>query len=230
MNRKNFYYITRIHAALILGLATATVPAAEEEFSEANRALFFTDHLASITAPTTVEYDFRRTTTLGDGFEDQISIDIFKVHDDGTKDVRVNYFTGQRARHVPLSEHARGNPIVTVYLQRDIHQMDRATEGQWRYFQRRIKQALEESAELSPSTFELDGRTVAGTKIHIEPFAEDPNRDRYAERANKFYEFILSPEVPGQIYQIRSVTWEAGKGPADAPLIEESLTYHSPAK
>jgi hypothetical protein len=198
---------------LLAGLAVALTAAGEAEhpqqFSRANTLLFMTDHVVDLPASTILPYHLTRISTLGDGFEDDITVRLISVGDDGARNVAVDYFTGPRERSVPTFVGVRGNPVLTLFLQRDINEMARQSRGRPRHFQTRIKRALEESARVEDTRFELGDRELAGQKITIDPFRNDPDRGRYEKFADKTYEFIVSPEVPGFIFQIRSRTVDA---------------------
>ena len=106
-------------------------------------------------------------------------------------------------------------------MQGDIQDMNRLTEGSWRYFQRRIKFALAQSASIEPVEIRFGDQTIKGRKIVITPFVDDPRRSQFTQFAGKRYEFILSEEIPGTLYEIHTVV----PSPADGrePLIEERL-------
>ena len=131
------------------------------------------------------------------------------------------------------SRHARrdnlvgitGNPVLVVYMQGDVYEMNRLTNGSWRYFQRRIKSAFAEGAKIEPVTFEYGGTEMTGEKISITPYLNDPRRRQFAQFAPKIYEFILSEQVPGKLYQIKTVI-PAGS-PDSEPLMEETLTLQN---
>lgn len=60
----------------------------------------------------------------------------------------------------------------------------------------------------------------------IQPYINDPKKDRYSLYASKYYIFTLSEDVPGEFYKIRTVvpdgdTWQEG----DPLLVEEVLTF-----
>ncbi|MDH3638098.1 MAG: hypothetical protein OES09_06485 [Gammaproteobacteria bacterium] len=213
-----------LKSALFLSL-TCLVSAyaqAKEEFSRANQILFDTDHLESISEPTTLHYSFKKTAADGSGFNDTIDVRITRVKEDGSKDVRLEYFTGDRRRYAPEVPSALGNPVVVLYLQHDVNEMNRLTSGSWRHFQRRIKLALEGTDDVSPVRLNFQGREIGGREVRIEPYRDDPQNSQYTGYAQKYYVFTLAPEVPGYIFEIKSVVpGQSGGG----PLVEEVLSY-----
>lgn len=207
------------------------VSEAEFEFSEAERMLWLSDHMTDvdIVSGTTLRYAFMRTSALGDGFEDEVRMQVLKTHTDGSKDVSVKFFGGQRKQPVMYPENlsqVRGNPVLGLYLQGDVQDMNRMTEGSWRYFQRLIKLAISENATVEQIELQYNDRVVEAQRITIRPYDDDPKKIRYLKFADKLYEFVLSKEVPGTLYSIRTVMLEAGKGGKERPpLVEEQLIF-----
>ena len=204
------------------------VSAEEFQFSEAERMLWMSDHMthADSQPGTTLYYTFTRESVLGDGFEDEVRMQILKAHADGTKDVSVRFFGDQRQQPVFYPENlsqVRGNPVLGLYLQGDVQDMNRMTDGSWRYFQRLIKSALAEDATVEPIEVQYDGRNIAARRITIRPYDNDPKKVRYLKFADKSYEFVLSEAIPGKIYSIRTVVSEPGN--KDSSLVEERLIF-----
>lgn len=209
--------------SLLFGLVLASSVLAETraDFSEANQLLFFSDHLRNIEKPITLRYRFEKKGSLEEGFTDQVDVQIQELHENGSKRVRIKYFTGARQRHIPAIDGATGNPLLTVFLQRDVREMARLTGGHWRHFQKQIKLALEETAQVTAAEIKLAGRQLSARNIVIHPYRDDPMVERFQEYRGKYYVFTLIEALPGEVYEIRAVTPSAEGN----PLVEESLTY-----
>ena len=197
------------------------------EFADAEVKLWLDNHLKNIDSPGRLYYDFVKSGSYERGFSDSVYLDILKVNEDGSKDADLEFFTADRQQNARRDnlDGIRGNPVLVVYMQGDVYEMNRLTNGSWRYFQKRIKSAFAEGAKIEPVTFEYDGAQVTGEKISITPFINDPRRRQFAEFAPKLYEFVLSDQVPGKLYQIKTVI-PAGS-PDSEPLMEETLTLQS---
>ena len=201
------------------------------EFSEAETRMWMTDQLRSITDPVEIRYQFEKSGSLEPGFTDDVIFTVNKVNDDGTKAAAVRFFSGER--NFPVSPVARAtvNPILKIYLQGDVYEMNRLTDpdGQakerWRYFQRRIKFALAQGATVVPTEFEFDGRKFDGIEITFQPYVNDPRRNLFEEYADKSYRVVLSDDLPGYIFRIETSIPGADKD-ADA-LVRETLTLQS---
>lgn len=198
------------------------------QFSDAERKLWLEDHLDNITSPARLLYSFSKAGSFEEGFSDTVRLEVVAIHSDGTWDTELEFLTGERAyrAHPDNTKRVTGNPVLGVYLQGDIIDMSQRTGGNWRHFQRRIKLALANSAEIEPVQIEYNGQVLPGEKISIRPYEQDPRRNLYMNFAGKRYEFILSDQIPGTIYQIKTIVPDTSK-PEAPPLVEETLTIKS---
>lgn len=205
---------------------SATVDPDEFQFSEAESKLWMQNHLGNIDKPGRLYYKFQKSGSFEEGFDDSVYLDILKVNDDGSKDTNLEFFTGNRQQDAGPQNltRVRGNPVLGVYMQGDVREMNRLTDGSWRYFQRRIKMAFSRNAKVEPVTITYHGNQVDAEKITIQPYLNDPHRRQFEQFADKVYEFILSSEIPGQVYQIKTVV-PNGEKPDGDPLIVEKLTF-----
>jgi len=196
----------------------------EYEFSNAESKLWMDKHLLNIEQPARLHYEFVKTGSYEDGFVDDVYLDIVKINEDGTRDAVLAFFSGDLKQKVSPSNvnNITGNPVIGIYLQGDVYEMSRFTEGGWKYFHRQIKMAIADNNESEPVTVELDGKQYQGEKIVLLPYEKISKKSRLKEFADKRYEFIISDEIPGKLYQIRTVINDA-ENPA-VPLVEEVLT------
>lgn len=203
---------------------SAAVDPDEFSFSEAESSLWLSDHLKNIQRPGRLYYEFIKAGSFEQGFTDAVYLDILKLNGDGTKNVDLHFFTGEREQ--PFSPdnvtEIRGNPVVGLYLRGDVHDMNRLTNGNWRHFQRRIKLSLAEGAAVEAVSIEFDGKMVDAKRFTITPYVTDPHMRQFQKFAGKRYEFTLSEKVPGTLYEIRTVI--PGTAEEHEPLIEERLT------
>lgn len=201
-------------AALLATALAGPVWAAPEEppLSEANRLLFTSDHLGGLPGAGVLHY---RLETLGEGEDpallvDRIDLDVAPGEAPGHWRVDVHYLTGPRERHVPPVPNAQGNPVIKVFLQRQVVRMSEATGGNWRYFQRAIKLALADDAQVDAVQIADGTDTLQATRITVRPFADLGARlEGYGGLG---YRFVLSEQVPGQVYRLETLA--PGAGPA----------------
>ena len=196
----------------------------EFEFSDAEMKLWLENHLANITRPARLYYEFIRAGSYEDGFTDAVYLDVLRLNDDGSKDTELEFFTEERRQQAFANNLKKitGNPIIGIYLQGDIQEMSRLTGGNWRYFQKQIKFAFADEYIIEPVTIEYEGKQIAAEKISITPYLKEKNPNRLKGFFAKRYEFILSDAILGGVYQIKTETPDK-KNP-DKPLIIETLT------
>ena len=195
------------------------------KFSDAENLLWFSDHLKNITKPTRLYYEFIKSGSYEEGFTDAVYLDIVKLNDDGTKNAVLDFFTAERKQHVTPDNvtNITGNPVLGIFMQGDVYEMNRLTEGHWRHFQKMIKIALRNSATVEPVSFKFNGEDYKGEKISFDPYTNDPHKNDFRKFADKHYELIFSDDIPGSLYQIRTVVHNSQE-PEKEPLIKEVLT------
>ena len=217
---------TMLLLATLVTLSSFAV-AEDIEFSKAETLLWMTNQLEEISNPMTLHYSFKKGGSFEQGFEDVVEFYIDKVYDDGMKSASLKFFTGERNFKVPPVDRTDVNPILKVYLQGDVYEMNRLTDPdgesreRWRYFQRRIKFALADMAEVEDTTIEFDGKQYAAQRIFFRPYVNDPKRNLFPKFAGKEYEFIVSDDLPGYLYRIRTLV--PGEADGAEPLIIEEL-------
>lgn len=179
------------------GAQTGSVPV-----SPAETLLFETDHLAHIQTPAVLVYDFRKVSNVEPGFSDKVSLDL--VNNQGKTSATLHFLSGEHKHDIPAVESAHGNPVLLGFLERDIAEMKRLTGGSAAYFRKRIRMALAQGAEVSKQTITYQGKPLPAQAIRIQPYLDDPMHARFEPYVHKTYVFIVSEQVPGGVYQLRS--------------------------
>ena len=200
--------------------------AAADDISSAEKALFVTNHLATLKPPTTLRYSFRKSGSLEAGFDDKVSISLRAQADGRCCAAAAEFLSGSRRLALPEVESAQGNPVILYYLERDIREMQRLTKGQAAYFRKRIRMAVYQGATMSDVSVSYRGRNVAARQIVVAPYVDDPLRVRFETLAGKRYAFTLSDQVPGGVVSIRSQI----DGTAALPLLVEEMTLEGAAR
>jgi len=194
-----------------------TQPAGAQEVSAAETLLFQTNHLQNVHAPTTLTYSFHKEGSAEPGFDDQVRL----VLAEGKPAATLQFLTGPRQYTAPAVDDPEGNPVLLGFLEHDIAEMQRLTGGSQAYFRKRILLALASNAQVRPHQFTYAGKRVDGREVVIVPYQNDPMHVRFEQYTGKRYTFVVSPQVPGGIYQVRAVADGAKGKPA---LVDETLT------
>lgn len=195
-------------------------------FSEVNNALFDKAHLKNIKEEGILHYVYKKEHFIDGERDDTIDVVVTNLRNTGRKDTHFEFFTDKFKRPYQDRDNQRGNGVFVFFLEFDVREMDRLTGGDWRYFQRKIRWALAKGATKTEIEFEHKGEKLKGTQYLIQPFVNDPKNERYSLYANKYYIFIMSEDIPGEFYQLRSIVpdgkkWQEG----DAVLSEETVTF-----
>ena len=228
--------LCRLLAALVMGSAAplpasaaedahasppTNVPENTPDFSAAERALFMSDQLSALRAPSTLSYRFHKSGSLEPGFDDSVKVNLRPQPDGSCCAATGEFFSGARRINMPEAEEARGNPVTMYFLERDVREMQRLTKGQANHFRKRIRMAIFDGATVRDIALQYRGREVAGREIVISPYLTDPMRPRFEKLALKQYVFTLCDAVPGGVYSIRTQVGAADA--ASAPLLVEEL-------
>jgi hypothetical protein len=218
--------------ATLVTLATLAVgPAAAQPVSQAETLLFETDHLARLKPPATLVYAFRRDSNVEPGFSDQVRLDLATVN--GKLSATLHFLSGEHKQDIPALEEAHGNPVLLGFLEHDIADMKRLTGGSTSYFRKRIRMALAEGAQVTQQPIAYGGKTVQAHAVRIQPYLNDPMHARFEKYLHKTYTFVVSDQVPGGLYQLRTSIGQpetvrtAGAPAAGPPTIDETLTLIS---
>lgn len=195
-------------------------------FSDVNNALFDKAHLKNIKQEGILHYVYKKDHFSDGVREDTIDIIITNLRNTGRKDTHFEFFTDEHKRPYLDRDNQQGNGVFVFFLEFDVREMDRLTGGDWRYFQRKIRWALAKGATKKEIEINYEGEKVKGVQYIIQPFINDPKNSRYTLYANKYYIFTMSEDIPGEIYQVRTIVpdgkkWQEG----DAVLSEETVTF-----
>ena len=195
-------------------------PQEKKDFSPAERLLFMTNQLTQLRPPTTLNYSFRKSGSMEEGFEDKVSIALSKLPDGSCCSGVGEFLSGPRKLNLPEVPAAEGNPVILYFLEHDVREMQRLTKGSQYHFRKRIRMAVYQAAQVRQVSLAYRGKTIKGTEVEISPYLDDPNRSRYEQLAVKQYVFMLSDAVPGGVYGIRT---RIGAPSQPAALIAEEL-------
>ncbi len=199
-------------AAFLLasGLVSLQAPIAKGDdavpLSEAEIALFKTDHLKNVDHPETLEYRFEQKSAGDTGYTDRVDLVIKEVHGDGTKEVYPDFLTGPHHVNNDPVVNATGNPLLLCFLEREVKQLSATTGGSKLYFQKRIRLAFVDKMTRQDIKITYNGKSVPAVSYTMTPFIGDEMISKFPDVEQKSYLFVLSDAVPGMIYEIQAKT------------------------
>ena len=210
---------------LVLALALGQIGTgarAADDLSAAEQAIFMDKHLSGLKAPVTLQYSYRRSGTDETAFEDRVALRLRAGPGGACCAAEADFLSGEQRLELPAIELAEANPVVLYFLEREVREMQRLTQGQQNYFRKRIRMAVYQDAQLNDREVYYRGRPVAAREIVIRPYSQDPLRARYESLADKHFVFTLSAAVPGGVVALRSEV-DAPRRPAPPTHLEELL-------
>ena len=107
-------------------------------------------------------------------FASHIDVDVREVAPDGAKSVFIDMFEGADQRQFGPIAAQDQNPLVLVFLQRDVAQMANLTGGAAGYFQQQVRRGFNEPAVVEPFEVTLGDRKLAGTRLVMHALRERP--------------------------------------------------------
>lgn len=224
MNLLRRCFVALAPAVVLAGLADAARAADADQFSEAERMLFTTDHFKSVGGQAELDYEYKKSGSLEAGFTDKVRVAVGGKGAGGGRVVHVDFLTGKQKLQLPDVPNAEGNPVILHFLEREVREMNRITGGSQNYYRKLVRVALANAAQVKPVTLTVDGKPVQAREIHLAPYRDDPARSRYERFADKTLVLTLSDQVPGGVVEMRSQLLGQGGG-ADAPVLAESVKY-----
>lgn len=210
-----------------IAIFTGGTAAASERYT-AQTLLFDNPYLKEISLPAELAYRFEHATAdekiYGEAFADDVKIELLPPTGKYTlNSIMLDIFTDERNRRIgPLSD-VSGNPVIMVFLERDVFQMKRRVQGSPALFRNTIRKALRENAEVEDVKITYDGATVAAKRVTIKPFEGDRVPHQFAEFRAKRYHFTVSDAVPGGFYEIVSVLPDPDNG--EKVLVSDRMTF-----
>ena len=206
--------------ALVAAVLTSSGLEAAETVAD---RVFGAGALAGVTQPTRLHYSYEMS---GQGIDpplaSHVELDVREIAADGAKAVYIDMFEGQDRRQFGPIASREQNPLVLVFLQRDVMQMASLTGGAAMYFQQQIRRAFANEAESEPVEVALGDRKVPGRRLVMRPFANDPHIDRFPQFRDKVYEFVVAEDVPGGVYLLGSRTPDPNDGHL---VLSETVTF-----
>ncbi len=207
---------------------TSPAPATPSQGTPPNATvlLFETNQLANTKPGQALSYRYTRFSGIdgapfGPPVEDRIREEVAPGASAENRNLKVEMFSGERRMPTATYEDIPGNPVLVRFLEHHLEDLAKVLKGNPRYIKNGIRRALRESATVTPTEVEVEGRKEPGWRVVARPFVDDPVRDRLRGFDSLTYTFVVSPKVPGQIVSIDA----RATNPEGGILLQETLTY-----
>jgi hypothetical protein len=203
---------------------------AAEQYTPAQVAIYKSNQIGSLSKNDVINYTFSRKGKIQAPLEDKASITIADEDAQGKKNIVVDFLTGDNHIDMPPYEGFKlGNPIWMVFLEHDVKEMSALTKGSTLYFRNRIRDGMAsaDKAVVTHTSITLGDQKFDATVVTLKPYVGVEHVESFKQFEQKSYQFVISAQVPGGIYSIKTVTPNAdGK----EPIMVESLDYASRSK
>lgn len=201
------------------------VTAPEAEKPDVATLLFGAPQWAKAPAGSKITYAYSKKTSepaFGAAFEDRIILSLGKGDDADSRTAEVKMFSGVNAKPAGPFPSDKQNPVLLLVFEENVQEMSKIFKGNPRYLKNAIRKAWRDDAKIEPVSVSVDGKSMPGTRIAVQPFANDPEKDKMMGLEGMTYVVEIADGVPGQIASIDI------RAPADgAPKFSETLRYMS---
>lgn len=199
--------------------------AAADELPKPTEILFERPHIASVAPGTNLVYKFVRKPSnpkvLGDGFSDDITVTIVSDGAPGKKNVRVQMYTGDRARDPQDITDMDGNPMLIVFLDNAVSHYRLLAGGDPTYLKGMFKRGLADDAKIAPVKIDYKGQQVDGYRVSLQPYLNDPAKAKMGGFEGSLFTIALSDKIPGYFAKMVSDYTNTDK---NGPTLEETTT------
>jgi hypothetical protein len=218
-------FVIATSVALVPGVAMAQDDAAAKKERTAIDLLFNEKHLKALKKGNKLVYRFKRdvndASRAGEAFDDTIDVGVTKIQPDGAKNIRMQIFTGERARNPFKTPGMTGNPLLMWYLDRAVATYRLFAGGSVPYLKTGFRNAMRDAAEVTPAKMKVNGGAeVDGYRIKLMPYQNDAAKDRMQGFEKSTFEITVSDDVPGFFHTFTS-NFESGI--QGAPKVTETI-------
>ena len=187
--------------------------------------LFESPQWSKAPAGSSITYAYSKKTSiaaLGAPFDDKIVLSLEKGDDADKRTAEVKMFSGVNAKPAGPFQSDIQNPVLLLVLEENVQELSKVFQGNPRYLKNAIRTAWRDAAKIESVPVSVDGKSLPGTRITIQPFLDDAEKDKMMGLDSMVYIVEIADGVPGQIATIDI------HGPGNGvPKFSETLRYAS---
>lgn len=170
----------------------------------AGERVYGANHLAGLKGSGELVYDYTlEGDILEEPFKDEVRLKFEESDAEGGFDFDIAVFPMTRTLSVSTTAETI-NPLLLVFFQRDADFMSRNTGGSPQFFRSRLRDILAQPAEAEERTAEIADDEIAVETISLMPYDDADAASRMPDFAKKLYQISLSPDLPGNVYELTS--------------------------
>ena len=206
----------------------AAAPAATADKPDVATLLFGTPQWDKAPAGAKLRYSFEKTTvdaSLGTPFKDEVVLTLAAGEDAQSRTTEMQLFSGANRKPAGPFRSDQQNPILLVILENNVQELSTLFKANPRYIKNAIRKAWRDNSRIEQAQDEIDGKSIAVTRITVTPFVNDAESDRMKGLQTSSYVVDVSNDVPGYIAAIDIRAVDGGK-----TLFSETLRFASETK
>jgi len=217
-----FFLVYLLTFSVLTLLGPARVPAQSVALTPAQTLIFDGDHLANVPPNSILSYNFTYKSS-SESFTDTVQLLVGKATGNGGKDLDLEFLTGKRRLPAATLSGFHNNAAIMMFLQNDVRELEKVTGGSQVYFRNRIRDAFARPLTFKETKIEFGGKNISTVEIILSPFAKDPLGARFKQFADRTYRFVMSDDIPGEVFQLASTT----RSPKGDIIAQTTMTFVS---
>lgn len=191
-------------SVLLATIITSGQIHAFDELNEAQSLIYDSNHLANTSQGQILNYLYAAEDIATQSVTDKASLSITASHDDGRRDIDIDFLSDERHLPLPSFSGYRGNPVIIAMLEHIAQSISTQTGGGALYFRNRIRDALaSEDVELEQRKIRYNDRELAATRITFYPFTRDQYIGSNELMSQSRFSIDLSDGVPGGVFMVQ---------------------------
>ncbi len=217
---------TLILTCFVLALSSSgSALATSVELTPAQTLMFDGNHLVNVPPNSVLNYNFV-SKGVSESFTDTVQLVVGKADGNGGKDLDLKFLTGERRLPAATLSGFHNNATIMIFLQNDVRELEKQTGGSQVYFRNRIRDAFARPLVLQKTEIDFNGKKISSVEIIMSPFAKDPLGVKFRQFADRTYRFVMSEDIPGEVFQMTSTT----RSPKGEIIAQAIMTFVSMEK
>lgn len=193
----------------LLMVCTLTIVGTAKAFNELNNAqtlIYDTAHLQNTQKDQVLIYSFQAQEAGEELVLDSVKLSVQKEHDNGTRDVTVDFLSDDRHIAFPDFPGFKGNPVIIAMLEHVAQKMGRDTGGGALYFRNRIRDALAAGVTINNEKATVMNTEVDTVVLTFSPFLDDQYIRGLPHFVNSKFTISFSESVSGGLVGIEVIS------------------------
>ena len=189
-----------------------------DKLTEAQTWIYDHSHMLNTSKGQVLTYRYSSQDEPSLSVDDEASLSVTATHEDGRRDIKINFLNDERHLPLPPFSGFRGNPVIIAMLEHIAQSVSSQTGGGALYFRNRIRDALaSEDVELEEKIITYQDGEFTATSITFYPFINDKHIGANELVRQSRFSIELSDDIPGGVFKVEATASR------DAEVFERTL-------